>query len=373
MERLFFRIENVTSVNVEVPKTSEDKENSVTDSKSVDTDIKIVGRRIVHFDVFMKKLKVISSHSKSCTLSNLILTKEMSLGINSRLYYTCNKCNRNFVINTCDQDDDTDYSVEHACIESIMSIGGGFYNLEEFLNSLAIPCMSTYAYDKIQTSLEGDWFATAKEDMLEAIQLEINYAKERGDVTSDGIPFITVILDGAWSKRSYRVNYNALSGVAVIVGFYTKRVIWMGYRNKHCSFCIKHGNDEKMPAHSCSKNHSSSSTSMEADIIVEGFKCSLELYGVIYKRFVADGDSSVFNKLTEAKIYDNVIIEKIECRNHLYRNYDSKMADLVKDTKYRLEYRKIVKNNILRFRFAVKKAVAHHKSSSQPFADKVYI
>lgn len=65
------------------------------------------------------------------------------------------------------------------------------------------------------------------------------------------------------------------------------------------------------------------------------FKNSIRLYGVVYKRFVADGDSSVFNKLTEAMIYPNVIIEKIECRNHLYQNFNSKVADLVKDTKFR--------------------------------------
>lgn len=81
----------------------------------------------------------------------------------------------------------------------------------------------------------------------------------------------------------------------------------------------------------------------------------------IYKRFVADGDSSVFNKLTEAKIYANVIIEKIECRNHLYRNF------------IRLEYRKVIKVNLLRFRIAVKKAVAYHKASSQTFTEKVFV
>lgn len=351
-----------TSDNIEISETCQQQGTEITlTGTSIDVDKKIGGRRIVNFDLFMEKLKFICSHSETCSLTNLILTKEMPLGINSRLYYLCSKCKRTFVINTCDNNDETDYSIEHASVESIMSIGGGYYNLEEFLNTMGIPCMSSFMYDKIHATLEGDWFETAKLDMLDAIKIEIQYAKERGDVTSDGIPFLTVILDGAWSKRSYRVNYNALSGVAVIVGFNTKRVIWMGYRNKLCAFCIKHANDEEIPKHICSKNHSGSSTSMEADIIVEGFKCSLDLYGVIYKRFVADGDSAVFNKLTEAKIYSNVIIEKIECRNHLYRNFETKMADLVKDTKFRLEYRKIIKANSLRFRIAVKSAVAYRK------------
>lgn len=37
-------------------------------------------------------------------------------------------------------------------------------------------------------------------------------AIEKGHV-EDGIPFITVIVDGGWSKRSYGHAYNASSGV----------------------------------------------------------------------------------------------------------------------------------------------------------------
>lgn len=38
-------------------------------------------------------------------------------------------------------------------------------------------------------------------------------AIENGGVNENGVSMITVIADGAWSKRSYRTNYNALSGV----------------------------------------------------------------------------------------------------------------------------------------------------------------
>lgn len=34
-----------------------------------------------------------------------------------------------------------------------------------------------------------------------------------GNVDADGIPCITVVADGQWSKRSYRTKYDALSGV----------------------------------------------------------------------------------------------------------------------------------------------------------------
>jgi flagellar basal body rod protein FlgC len=46
-----------------------------------------------------------------------------------------------------------------------------------------------------------------------AVEEEAKIAIENGDINENGVPMITVIADGAWSKRSYRTNYNALSGV----------------------------------------------------------------------------------------------------------------------------------------------------------------
>jgi hypothetical protein len=35
---------------------------------------------------------------------------------------------------------------------------------------------------------------------------------------SDGIPYITVVVNVTWSKRSYKSNYNSLSGMGCIIG-----------------------------------------------------------------------------------------------------------------------------------------------------------
>ncbi|KAF2887483.1 hypothetical protein ILUMI_18690, partial [Ignelater luminosus] len=44
-------------------------------------------------------------------------------------------------------------------------------------------------------------------------QKKTELARLRGDIDSSGMPTITATADGACSKRSYNVNYNALSGV----------------------------------------------------------------------------------------------------------------------------------------------------------------
>jgi len=48
----------------------------------------------------------------------------------------------------------------------------------------------------------------------------------------DNIPAITVIVDGGWCIQSHRHSYNALSGVIVIFGKETKKLLFIGVRNK---------------------------------------------------------------------------------------------------------------------------------------------
>ena len=51
--------------------------------------------------------------------------------------------------------------------------------------------------------------------------------------------------------------------------------------------------DDNPPQHICFLNWDSSSSAMEADIILEGFcKCE-EQHGIHYIEFIGDGDSSV--------------------------------------------------------------------------------
>lgn len=56
-----------------------------------------------------------------------------------------------------------------------------------------------------------------KDSLWEIMELagkeEHEIAKRNGDIDDDGIPHITVFLDGGWSKRSYGHSYTAASGV----------------------------------------------------------------------------------------------------------------------------------------------------------------
>lgn len=117
------------------------------------------------------------------------------------------------------------------------------------------------------------------------------------NITTNGIPHISVTGDGSWMKRSYRTGrYDSLSGVGTISGVQTGKILHLAVRNKYCTICVTADKLKKEPRqHKCFKNwgRDSSSTSMEADAIVEGFRTSIEKRGLIYSTFIVDGDSSV--------------------------------------------------------------------------------
>uniref|UniRef100_A0A1B6MAV4 Mutator-like transposase domain-containing protein n=1 Tax=Graphocephala atropunctata TaxID=36148 RepID=A0A1B6MAV4_9HEMI len=112
---------------------------------------------------------------------------------------------------------------------------------------------------------------------------------------------------------------------AAIVGYHTRQVLYFGVKNKYCVTCARKPENKN---HTCFKNWNGSSSSMEAATIVEGFLTSEEMYNVQYARMIADGDSSVYNSILEARPYKNLTVKKIECRNHMLRNYCNKLKDV---------------------------------------------
>lgn len=109
---------------------------------------------------------------------------------------------------------------------------------------------------------------------------------------------------------------------------------------------------------------------MEASIIVEGFKNSEKMYGLRYHKLIADGDSSVYQKILESRPYKNITVEKVECRNHLLRNLCNKLKDIsTKRSAGKLEHRKLLSNNILRIRKGIVCAISYRKSNGHSVSD----
>ncbi|XP_039290407.1 uncharacterized protein LOC111056373 [Nilaparvata lugens] len=182
------------------------------------------------------------------------------------------------------------------------------------------------------------WEEIFFQKMKENADEEKRLALEKGNMFH-GVPFITVIGDGGWAKRSYGHGMNSSGGVGVIIGAETKKILFIGVRNKFCFSCA---NPKKKNAeHVCYKNYTGPSTGMESSIIVEGFRRSEEDYGLIYKNYIGDGDSSVYAKIQEGCSYGRYV-QKIECANHVTRALNDNLHKVAENTQFPLSSRKLL-------------------------------
>jgi hypothetical protein len=159
------------------------------------------GNRLVNVLHFFNQLKRICSHGESfgCNFSNLTLEKEVRMGLSSSFVLKCGMCNHLFDLDS-QENSSIDTDINASAVRGIMSIGCGFYNLEEFLASVNVACMAQGTFQKKHDIVADVWQRAAKEVMQEAANEEILNAKETGSVDKHGVPLVEVIVDGAWSK-----------------------------------------------------------------------------------------------------------------------------------------------------------------------------
>lgn len=92
--------------------------------------------------------------------------------------------------------------------------------------------------------------------------------------------------------------------------------------NMYCVICVRNNNKNlEPPPHFCSCNYSGPSSDMEWQSILQGFERSIDMYNMRYVKVIADGYSSTYLKILEARPYQHCIVEKDECCNHLLRNF----------------------------------------------------
>ncbi|CAB3222618.1 unnamed protein product [Arctia plantaginis] len=139
----------------------------------------------------------------------------------------------------------------------------------------------------------------------------------------------------------------------------------MCVKNKYCCICAEK-KKETPKEHTCYKNFNGASTAMESTIITihHGFKQSIDVHGLIYSRFIADGDSSTYSKIINARPYPGITVAKNYCRNHLLRNYCYKLQQLASNTQYiAADRKKLTQEKILRSRKYICDATKLHKET----------
>lgn len=287
-------------------------------------------------------MKYISRHEDECQ-SKMVCTKETKMGFRSIFYFECSECGIFHKVQSSTKND-LSLDVNKAATLGITSIGSGFYHLEEFCAHMNIPCMSSTTFEKANKSLQEDWWKLGRFHSETALKVEIDHALATGSVDSAGNALITVICDGSWGKRSYGKGFSSLSGCAAIIGLYTKKVLYYDVKNKYCHICtLSYSKNNPPNNHPCNISYVGPSSNMETEIIVEGFK-ACEVQGARFNKLISDGDSSVYKEIRD--LYPDLLVEKFECVNHLFKNARKKFAALYNDTKFQLKYRKLLKPSI---------------------------
>jgi len=119
--------------------------------------------------------------------------------------------------------------------------------------------------------------------------------------------------------------------VSTLVGKYSKKMVDAEVKSSFCQACNlwnkkKDGNideyNEWYETHKemCSINHKGSAGKMEIDAVTEMFLRSKEKHGVLYVKYIGDGDSKTFMGILSANPYgDEVTVVKKECVGHTRR------------------------------------------------------
>ena len=291
---------------------------------------RVDGSRIINLEKLQEYINTLTVHAAQCA-GDILLAGEKRDGLASIISTRCSQCDHSILLETSHKVKGPRgyrrWECNLAAVWGQMSTGGGHSKLQETMGVLGVPVMSARHFINTERDIGGWWQKQLKEVMAEAGKEEKRLAEERGDY-HEGVPAVTVIVDGGWSKRSHRHSYNAKSGVGVIIGQATGKLLYIGVRNKYCTACTQGIPPDQ---HTCYKNWDESSSEMEPDIILEGFKQAEQVHGVRYKRFVGDGDSSVYPTLIENVPGWGRYIEKLECANHACKCYRSGLEKLVQD------------------------------------------
>ena len=113
-----------------------------------------------------------------------------------------------------------------AAVWGQMCTGGGHKEFGEAMAILGVQTMSKQSF--MPTERIGEWWRDLFEESMTSAGKEERDIAIANNSYHQGIPAVTVIVDGGWSKHTHKHSYNAKSGVAIIIGKATGRYcIWV--------------------------------------------------------------------------------------------------------------------------------------------------
>ena len=304
----------------------------------------IPGNRIINLDELQKYVCEISMHSATCEGARSValndgspvkLVSEERNGFYVVLKSKCVGCDKVFQLKNSEEiTTETGNKIHDINVRGVwgsMVSGGGCSKLAESMGTMGVPSVHNAKYSQIEHQIGQWWGEVLEEEMKKAGEEERQHAIETNSFF-EGVPAVTIVCDGGWSKRSHKHSHNAMAGVGVIFGLYSKKLLHIGVKNRLCYICSVAENKNIDPKpHDCFKNWTESAQAMESDIILEGFLNCESKYGVRYMYMIGDGDSSVYATIQQQVPVWGAHVTKIECANHSCKCLRVHLEQLVAD------------------------------------------
>ncbi|KAK3108941.1 hypothetical protein FSP39_019316 [Pinctada imbricata] len=194
------------------------------------------GYRFMNLDCLQSHISDITLHACTCPQAIQLASQGMSplnieselqnMGLASILGVVCQGCRKQFkLVNSPTLPESKRYDINVRAVWGSVSTGNGPSHLNELLGTMNSPGLSSTSFTSIEEEIGKWWANTLKDSMLKAGVEERRLAIERGSFHQE-IPAITVITDGGWSKRTHKHSYNALGGVAIIIGKETGKLLF---------------------------------------------------------------------------------------------------------------------------------------------------
>lgn len=233
------------------------------------------------------------------------------------------------------------FHVNKKKLEFFVSLGLGHAGMEKMCMTMNIPVMSraTFSVHLDLLSKESEVFCNEMLGVARTVVRETSVTINP-ELADEPVIEATVSYDGSWQRRGFSSNY----GLGFVIEVLTGLVVDFVILSKLCVECEKSvsimGRDTPefdywFSKHkpNCEKNYSGTSPAMERSAAEILWRRSVQNCGMKYTVMIGDGDTKTVNWLNnqEVPIYEGVVIQKLECVNHLDKRLGTAIRNLVSD------------------------------------------
>lgn len=316
--------EDPENVNTSVQKLNTSRNNYEVEVNNE------IGYRLINFlTVFVAIAEMVVC--KKCG-KDVKFSEASKRGLGFKIIVSCKECGQT-AVPSCPYVN-CGYEVNRRIVFAMRLLGVGLHGIIKFCAFMDLPRpVFQTLYDKIIANLATTTAAVRLKCTKRAAEEEKRLSEENGQI--DGL---IVSGDGSWRKR----GFSSLYGLVTLIGWYTGKVIDIVVKFKYCKSCEfwsqKEGTAEynewaETHSNECQINHDGSSGQMEVDSMIEMFQRSETFHNIKYANYIGDGDSKTFKGVLDANPYENFIVKKKECIDHVQNRMRTRLRNLKENTK----------------------------------------